>query len=133
MAIEDSAIRAGPTFCRLFVLALTITIICPQTFFTIVLDVIGCGYNFVRLSDFKASAINGKTSAGATLPFYSGPVQLKADGPMELIGPSSIALHGGMGGTYVKSVNQSGKGTLTITADGIEPVEITFDISAKKA
>ena len=83
--------------------------------------------------DVAAVRISAVSETGATLPFYSGPVQLKADGPMELIGPSSIALHGGMGGTYVKSVNQSGKGTLTITADGIEPVEITFDISAKKA
>ena len=40
---------------------------------------------------------------GNILPFYNDPVVLRAQGPIEIIGPQIISLQGGMGGTYIKT------------------------------
>ena len=38
--------------------------------------------------------------------YYQEPVRIVTEGPIELIGPDIIALRGGMGGTYVKTVGK---------------------------
>lgn len=45
---------------------------------------------------------------GNVLPFYQEPVRLITEGDISIIGPETIALQGGMGGTYVKSLGRSG-------------------------
>ncbi len=47
---------------------------------------------------------------GNVLPFYQEPVRLITEGDISIIGPDTIALQGGMGGTYVKSTGRSGRG-----------------------
>ena len=49
---------------------------------------------------------------GNVLPFYQEPVRLITEGDISIIGPDTIALQGGMGGTYVQSTERSGRGTL---------------------
>ena len=51
---------------------------------------------------------------GNVLPFYQEPVRLITEGDISIIGPDTIALQGGMGGTYVKSLGRSGQGTLLL-------------------
>ena len=51
---------------------------------------------------------------GNVLPFYQEPVRLITEGDISIIGPDTIALQGGIGGTYVKSTGRSGRGALLL-------------------
>ena len=51
---------------------------------------------------------------GNVLGFFNEPVQFEVKGVLELIGPKTICLQGGMGGTYVKTTGQAGEGIMTI-------------------
>ena len=51
---------------------------------------------------------------GNVLGFFNEPVQFEVKGVLELIGPKTICLQGGMGGTYVKTTGQAGEGILII-------------------
>ena len=65
---------------------------------------------------------------GNVLPFYQEPVRLIAEGDISIIGPDTIALQGGMGGTYVKSMGRSGRGTLLLQSQTAGEVRIPFQI-----
>lgn len=67
------------------------------------------------------------------LNFYQGIVNLRVEGDIELIGPSAIALQGGMSGTYVKSTKAKGQGKLILEAAGLPKQEIKFTIGAENA
>jgi beta-galactosidase len=63
------------------------------------------------------------------LHFFSEPVILKAEGPIELVGPSIISLKGGMGGTYVRTTGGAGAATLRIVNSQAEEVRIGFTVT----
>ena len=65
---------------------------------------------------------------GNVLPFYQEPVRLIAEGDISIIGPDTIALQGGMGGTYVKSLGKSGQGALLLQSRTAGEVRIPFQI-----
>lgn len=65
---------------------------------------------------------------GNVLPFYQEPVRLITEGDISIIGPETIALQGGMGGTYVKSLGRSGQGTLLLQSLTAGEVRIPFQI-----
>ena len=65
---------------------------------------------------------------GNTLAFYGGAVTFKAEGPIEIVGPETTVLRGGMGGTIVRTTGEKGEAKLTICAEGAEPVEIAFNV-----
>lgn len=65
---------------------------------------------------------------GNVLPFYQEPVRLITEGDISIIGPDTIALQGGMGGTYVKSLGRSGQGTLLLQSQTAGEVRIPFQI-----
>lgn len=65
---------------------------------------------------------------GNVLPFYQEPVRLIAEGDISIIGPDTIALQGGMGGTYVKSTGRSGRGALLLQSQTAGEVRIPFQI-----
>ena len=65
---------------------------------------------------------------GNVLPFYQEPVRLIAEGDISIIGPDTLALQGGMGGTYVKSMGRSGRGTLLLQSLTAGEVRIPFQI-----
>ena len=65
---------------------------------------------------------------GNVLPFYQEPVRLLTEGDISIIGPDTIALQGGMGGTYVKSLGRSGQGTLLLQSRTAGEVRIPFQI-----
>ncbi len=52
---------------------------------------------------------------GNVAPFFMTPLPLTVEGPLEIIGPKSAQIHGGMGGAYVKTTGKAGKATLTIS------------------
>lgn len=65
---------------------------------------------------------------GNVLPFYQEPVRLITEGDISIIGPDTIALQGGMGGTYVKSTGRSGRGALLLQSQTAEEIRISFQI-----
>ena len=65
---------------------------------------------------------------GNVLPFYQEPVRLIAEGDISIIGPDTIALQGGMGGTYVKSTGISGQGALLLQSQTAGEIRIPFQI-----
>lgn len=65
---------------------------------------------------------------GNVLPFYQEPVRLITEGDISIIGPDTIALQGGMGGTYVKSTGSSGRGALLLQSQTAGEVRIPFQI-----
>lgn len=65
---------------------------------------------------------------GNVLPFYQEPVRLITEGDISIIGPDTIALQGGMGGTYVKSTGRSGRGALLLQSQTAEEIRIPFQI-----
>ena len=65
---------------------------------------------------------------GNVLPFYQEPVLLIKEGDISIIGPDTIALQGGMGGTYVKSLGRSGQGALLLQSLTAGEVRIPFQI-----
>lgn len=65
---------------------------------------------------------------GNVLPFYQEPVRLITEGDISIIGPDTIALQGGMGGTYVKSTGRSGRGALLLQSLTAGEVRIPFQI-----
>lgn len=76
--------------------------------------------------DVAAVRIEAVDENGNVLPFYNEPVILEVKGAIELIGPSVMALSGGMGGTYVKTKGKKGKGKLIIKSVSGDVKEIEF-------
>ena len=64
-----------------------------------------------------------------TLSFCNDPVSFSVQGPIEIIGPSTDSLSGGMGGVYVRSTG-IGHATLTITDFTGESQTVGFDIES---
>ena len=58
------------------------------------------------------------------LYFFGQPVSFEVEGPFEIIGPKVVSPMGGSTGVYIKSIGEDGDGKLTISCDGLEPVEI---------
>ena len=78
--------------------------------------------------DVALVRIHAVDDHGNVLPFYQEPVRLIAEGDISIIGPDTIALQGGMGGTYVKSLGRSGQGTLLLQSLTAGEVRIPFQI-----
>lgn len=80
--------------------------------------------------DVASVRIQAVSETGMPLPFFAEPLKLQVTGDLEIIGPDIIALSGGMGGTYIKTKSSAkGMGTLTITGQQTEPVEIRFELN----
>ena len=59
---------------------------------------------------------------GNVAPYAQLPVKFALEGPAELVGPDTAAAEGGMTGTYIKTIGESGDVTLTITTAQTAPV-----------
>ena len=68
---------------------------------------------------------------GNVLPFAQEPVALVAEGDIEIVGPKTAMLRGGLGGTYVKTTGKTGKAALTLSVEGAEPVRIEFTVKGE--
>jgi beta-galactosidase len=79
--------------------------------------------------DVSGVRIAAVDESGNRLYYYQEPVTLKAWGAVELIGPSTISLKGGAGGTFVKTKGITGVGGLRIEQADIGVVTIEFKVS----
>ena len=62
------------------------------------------------------------------LYFFNRPVSFEVEGPFEVIGPKVVSPVGGATGVYIKSIGEDGDGKLTISSEGLEPVEISLSV-----
>ena len=77
--------------------------------------------------DVSAIQIKAVDDNNVVLPFYQEAVTLSVTGPIEIIGPSVVTLRGGMAGTYVKTLGQTGKAKLYINGNNIQKT-VEFNI-----
>ena len=85
-----------------------------------------------RTYDVAAIRIKAVSETGDVLPFYQEPLQLEVCGPLQIIGPATITLRGGMGGTYVKTTGEVGEAILRITGEGMGMREIRFEVKKER-
>lgn len=82
--------------------------------------------------DVAAIRLRAVSEEGSTLSCCNEPLTLSVKGPLSIIGPSTIALQGGMGGTYVRTCGITGSAELTITGDLLGEYTVEFQIANRK-
>ena len=65
---------------------------------------------------------------GNVAPYAQLPVRLKLEGAAQLIGPDVVVAEGGMCGTYICTIGETGTAKLTVQADGLAPVTVEFTV-----
>ena len=78
--------------------------------------------------DMAAVRIRILDENGNIAPYAQLPVQFVLEGPAQLVGPGIVTAEGGMTGTYLKTIGQSGTVKLTITTAQTEPVEVVLQV-----
>ena len=61
-------------------------------------------------------------------PYAQLPIKFTAEGDIEVVGPDTATAEGGMTGSFVRTVGKAGKGKLTVSAQGLEPVVIEYTV-----
>ena len=78
--------------------------------------------------DMAAVRIQIQDEFGNVESYAQLPVRLSVEGAAELVGPDVVTAEGGMCGTYVRTTGEAGTAKLTVSADGLEPVTIEFEV-----
>ena len=78
--------------------------------------------------DVAAVRVRMTDSCGNLLRFYQGAVSISVSGPLEIIGPETLILRGGCGGTYVKTTGETGEAVLTLKNDQAGQYTVAFEI-----
>ena len=55
-------------------------------------------------------------------------MKLTLEGEAELVGPDVVTAEGGMTGTYIRTIGQTGTATLTVSTHQTDPVSISFEL-----
>lgn len=86
--------------------------------------------------DVASIRIHAKDDKDNLLSFFNEPVTVKAEGAIEIIGPDTFALHGGMGGTYIKTkkieAGKEEKAAVVIKTAQAKEIRIDFTVTAEK-
>ena len=86
--------------------------------------------------DVAAVRIQVTDEYGNVAPFFSHPLPVSVEGPLEIIGPKEAWVSGGMGGTYLRTTGKSGEAVLTVGFPeewkelGMEDVSVRFSVEA---
>lgn len=83
--------------------------------------------------DVAAVRIRALDENGNVLSFFSEPVVLHTEGPIELIGGEIISLKGGMAGTYVKTTGEAGEAALVLTNAQAGEIRLAFSVQVKES
>ena len=78
--------------------------------------------------DMAAVRITLRDEFGNVAPYAQIPVKLAVEGCAKLVGPDVVVAEGGMTGTYIRTVGETGSVKLTVSADGLEPVAVEFQV-----
>ena len=79
-----------------------------------------------RTYDVAAIRLSMRDQNGNVLPFYQGGVRLETEGPVQIVGPETAQLRGGLGGTYIRTTGETGEARVILTAEQKEPVTLAF-------
>ena len=82
--------------------------------------------------DMATVRIRAVDEYGAVRTWCSRSLSLRAEGAVELIGPTSVPLSGGMAGCYLRTRGEAGTGQLTIEMEGAAPVTLSFQVSKQE-
>lgn len=82
--------------------------------------------------DMATVRIRAVDEYGAVRTWCSRSLSLRAEGAVELIGPASVPLSGGMVGCYLRTRGEAGSGRLTIEMEGAAPVTLSFQVSKQE-
>ncbi len=81
--------------------------------------------------DVAAIRIRAVDDFDNQISFFNEPIEVSAEGPIEIIGDKVLGLKGGMAGVYVKTIGMEGNATLTIKNAQCETVKINFNVNSK--
>lgn len=79
--------------------------------------------------DMAAVRIRVLDEFGNIAPYAQLPVRLKVEGAAQLVGPDVVTAEGGMCGTYIRTTGESGCAKLTISAEGLGPITVEFEVT----
>ena len=82
--------------------------------------------------DMATVRIRAVDEYGAVRTWCSRSLSLRAEGAVDLIGPASVPLSGGMAGCYLRTRGEAGSGRLTIEMEGAAPVTLSFQVSKQE-
>ena len=82
--------------------------------------------------DVAAVRIEMTDQNGNRLPFFHEAVTVRITGAAEIIGPKTVLLRGGSGGTYIRTNGASGEATLTLTYAESCQTSLTFTVTSRK-
>ena len=82
--------------------------------------------------DMAAIRIRICDQNGNTVPFFSTPLPMTVLGPIEIVGPKAAYIAGGMGGTYIRTTGEEGRGCLFIKMPEGYEGEVKLDFSVMK-
>lgn len=60
------------------------------------------------------------------------PLTFAVTGAAALVGPAAATAEGGMGGTYLRTVGQTGTAALTVSAPQCAPATVEFTVTKKE-
>ncbi len=78
--------------------------------------------------DVAAIRIKALDENDNLLSFFSEPLSIACEGPIELIGPSVISLKGGMGGTYIKTTGETGNARVILRTPQAKDVVVELEV-----
>lgn len=78
--------------------------------------------------DVTALRISAIDENGNTLYFSGEPLTVTTEGPIELIGPHTVPLRGGMAGVYIKSTGKAGRATVTVSTPDLGEIRIPLEV-----
>ena len=82
--------------------------------------------------DCAAVSLRAIDQNGNLLPYCSEAVQLSAEGPVEILGPSVVPLRGGMAGTYLATTGEAGRAVLHCKMEGALDTEAVLTIRCRE-
>ena len=82
--------------------------------------------------DVAAVRIEMTDQNGNRLPFFNEAVTADITGAAEIIGPKTVILRGGSGGTYIKTIGKSGEAALTLAYGEGCKAAIHFTVTCRK-
>lgn len=81
--------------------------------------------------DMATIRLSAQDAWGNRLPYCQNGIHLRTEGCIELMGPELIALNGGYGGCYVRSIGCEGTGKLYIQMEGQDEQVVEFAVEKK--
>ena len=78
--------------------------------------------------DMAAIRIRILDENGNIAPYAQLSLTFEISGAVQLIGPNTVTAEGGMCGTYLRTIGETGSAELTIRCSGLEPVTLRFTV-----